>query len=144
MPGSVAEGRPRGQPRSGRLIDVSDRREIVVRGRTDSVLGMQHPRSRSKDTGTPLPDRFVSRLRCFADLFTRPTWSTALVLLAGLVLAPGRRTVASALRILGRDCDPDFCTFHRVLNRAAWHPGQRRAACSACWSRFSCRPAPRS
>jgi hypothetical protein len=24
------------------------------------------------------------------------------------------------LRILGRECDPDFCTFHRVLNRAAW------------------------
>jgi hypothetical protein len=88
--------------------------------RTDSILGMQHPRRRSERSGTPLPDRFVSRLACFADLFTRPTWSTALVLLAGLVLAPGRRTVASALRILGRDREPDFCTFHRVLNRAPW------------------------
>src|SRR5262249_53094121 len=36
------------------------------------------------------------------------------------VLAPGRRTVTTALRILGRDRDPDFCTFHRILNRAAW------------------------
>jgi DDE superfamily endonuclease len=30
------------------------------------------------------------------------------------------RTVTSALRILGRERDPDFCTFHRILNRAAW------------------------
>jgi len=68
----------------------------------------------------PLPPRFISRLAGFADLFTRPTWSNVLVLLAGVILAPGRRTVAAALRILGRDRDPDFCTFHRILNRAAW------------------------
>jgi hypothetical protein len=47
-------------------------------------------------------------------------WSNVLVLLAGVILAPGRRTVTTALRILGRECDPDFCTFHRTLNRAAW------------------------
>jgi hypothetical protein len=53
-----------------------------------------------------------SWLAGFADLFTRPTWSNVLVLLAGVILAPGRRTVTAALRILGRDRDPDFCTFH--------------------------------
>ena len=58
----------------------------------------------------------------FADLFTRPTWSNVLVLLAGAILAPGRRTVSATLRILGRECDPDFCTFHRILNRSAWSP----------------------
>jgi len=42
------------------------------------------------------------------------------VLIAGVILAPSRRTVTSALRILGRERDPDFCTFHRILNRAAW------------------------
>jgi hypothetical protein len=68
----------------------------------------------------PLPPRFLSRLAGFTDLFTRPTWSNVLVLLAGVVLAPGRRTITTALRILGRDRDPDFCTFHRILNRAAW------------------------
>ena len=62
----------------------------------------------------------MSRLASFADLFTRPTWSNVLVLVAGVVLAPGRRTVTAALRILGRDRDPAFCTFHRILNRAAW------------------------
>jgi hypothetical protein len=68
----------------------------------------------------PLPPRFLSCLAGFADLFTRPTWSHVLVLIAGVILAPGRRTVTSALRILGRERDPDFCTFHRILNRAAW------------------------
>jgi len=80
---------------------------------------MQHshhlPTSRN-----PLPSRFLACLAGFADLFTRPTWSHVLVLLAGVILAPGRRTVTSALRILGREHDPDFCTFHRILNRAAW------------------------
>ena len=70
--------------------------------------------------GRPLPERFLSRLVGFADLFTRPTWSNVLVLLAGAILAPGRRTVSAVLRILGRECDRDFSTFHRILNRAAW------------------------
>src|SRR5579859_2062966 len=68
----------------------------------------------------PLPPRFLSCLAGFADLFTRPTWPHVLVLIAGVILAPSRRTVTSALRILGRERDPDFCTFHRILNRAAW------------------------
>ena len=59
-------------------------------------------------------------LEVFADLFTHPTWSNALVLLAGAILAPGRRTVTATLRILGRDRDPNFCTFHRILSRAQW------------------------
>jgi len=68
----------------------------------------------------PLPDRFLSRLAGFADLFTRPTWSHVLLLVAGAVLAPGRRTVTAALCILGREQEPDFCTYHRLLNRARW------------------------
>jgi hypothetical protein len=42
------------------------------------------------------------------------------MLLSGAILAPGRRTITAALRILGRERDPDFCTYHRILNRAAW------------------------
>jgi DDE superfamily endonuclease len=68
----------------------------------------------------PLPPRFLTRLEGFVDLFTRPTWANLLLLLAGVILAPGRRTVTAALRILGRDRDHNFCTFHRILNRAAW------------------------
>src|SRR5262249_36108879 len=41
--------------------------------------------------------------RGVSDLFTRPTWPNVLVLLAGVILTPGRRTVSAALRILGRE-----------------------------------------
>jgi len=75
----------------------------------------------------PLPPRFLSCLAEFADLFTLPTWPNVLMLLAGVILTPGRRTIAAALRILGRERDPQFCTFHRILNRAAW---SSRAAAS--------------
>ena len=81
---------------------------------------MQHSHLLPSSSGSPLPERFLSRLAGFTDVFTRPTWSNVLVLLAGVILAPGRRTVTTALRILGRECDSDFCTFHRILNRAAW------------------------
>jgi hypothetical protein len=69
---------------------------------------------------TPLPERFLARLAIFAGLFTRPTWAHVLVLVAGALLAPGRRTVTATLRILGREGEPDFCTYHRVLSRARW------------------------
>jgi hypothetical protein len=85
-----------------------------------------HP-SAVRAVASPLPDALLSRLGIFADLFTRPSWENALWLLAGAVLAPGRRTVSAVLRILGRDQDGDFVTFHRVLHRARW--SSRLAAC---------------
>ena len=78
-----------------------------------------HPFPASSD---PLPASFLARLAGFAHLFTRPTWLQVPLLLAGAILAPGRRTVTAALRILGRDHDPHFCTLHRILNRAVWSP----------------------
>ena len=62
----------------------------------------------------------MSRLAGFADLFTRPTWARALLLVVGAVLAPGKRTVTAALRMLGRDQENDFPAYHAVLSRAAW------------------------
>src|SRR5215211_5050592 len=35
-------------------------------------------------------------------------------------LAPGKRTVTSALRAVGLEEERQFCRYHRVLNRAAW------------------------
>jgi DDE superfamily endonuclease len=81
---------------------------------------MQHSRRLPATSYDPLPPRFLSRLAGFSDLFTRPTWTNVVVLIAGAILAPGRRTVTAALRILGRERDPAFCTFHRILNRAVW------------------------
>jgi hypothetical protein len=98
---------------------LSQRKKIAANHRIDSTDGMKQSHVTSNPV-EPLPQCFVSRLEVFADLFTRPTWSNVLVLLAGAILAPGRRTVTATLRILGLDGDPHFCTFHRILNRARW------------------------
>ncbi|MFT2096675.1 transposase [Acidiphilium multivorum] len=69
---------------------------------------------------SPLPERLLSRLAGLPGLFTRPTWQNVLLLVAGAILAPGKRTVTAALRILGREQDNDFPIYHSVLNRAVW------------------------
>ena len=56
----------------------------------------------------------------FEALFTRPTWQNLLVLLTGTILAPGRRTVTSALSILDLREVTGFTNYHRVLNRNRW------------------------
>jgi hypothetical protein len=100
---------------------LSQRDKIAAIQCADSTDGMQHAHLVT-NSSDPLPPRLLARLGPFAELFTRPTWSHVPLLLAGAILAPGRRTVTAALRILGRDRAPDFCTFHRILNRAAWSP----------------------
>lgn len=42
------------------------------------------------------------------------------VLATGAILAPGKRTVTSILRIMGLEDETRFQNYHRVLNRAAW------------------------
>ena len=42
------------------------------------------------------------------------------MLLVGAILAPGRRTVSSALRAMGLDQEKRFHRYHRVLSRASW------------------------
>src|SRR3954468_7061026 len=67
-----------------------------------------------------LPARFAVVILCFAPLFFQRSWRHAEVLLIGAILAPGRRTVASILRITGLCRERRFVNYHRVLNRAAW------------------------
>jgi hypothetical protein len=69
---------------------------------------------------SPLPAGLLLRLAGLPELFTRPTWSNALLLLTGAILAPGKRTVTAVLRILGREQETDFPIYHGVLNRAVW------------------------
>ena len=56
----------------------------------------------------------------FRPIFTAPVWERVLVLLMGSILAPGKRTVSSALRITGRATVSNFTCYHQVLNRAHW------------------------
>src|ERR1700752_710874 len=69
---------------------------------------------------SPLPACLMSRLAGMSEMFTRPTWHNVLLLLAGAILAPGKRTVTAVLRILGREQETDFPTYHGVLSRAGW------------------------
>ncbi len=69
-----------------------------------------------------LPSRFAAVIPTFAPLFLQRSWRHAEVLLTGAILTPGRRTVASVLRITGLARERHFVNYHRVLNRAAWCP----------------------
>jgi hypothetical protein len=67
-----------------------------------------------------LPTTMIRLLSPFTPLFSKRVFQHAQVLLAGAILAPGRRTVSSALRAMGLDQQKRFHRYHRVLNRASW------------------------
>ena len=71
-----------------------------------------------------LPGAILPVLIPFAAPFRSPTWQKAQVLLVGTILAPSRRAVASALRVMGLSGDRNYARYHHVLNRAAWSPLQ--------------------
>jgi hypothetical protein len=43
------------------------------------------------------------------------------LLMLGAILARGKRTVTSVLRVIGLSRERHFTNYHRVLNRAVWH-----------------------
>ena len=70
------------------------------------------------------PTTMIRVLDPFSPLFSKRIWHHVQVLLAGAILAPGKRTVASALRALGLGEERRFCRYHRVLSRASWSSRQ--------------------
>ena len=80
-----------------------------------------HP---SGDTTVPhlplIPPVLIGWLAVFEPCFTAPTWQHVLVLVAGAVLAPGKRTVTQVLRVMGLAGHVGFARYHEVLNRARW------------------------
>ena len=71
-----------------------------------------------------LPAVMVTLLLPFEHLFDPRTWRKAQLLAMGAILSPGKRTVSSALNILGIGQHGDFAVYHHVLNRARWSPLQ--------------------
>jgi hypothetical protein len=71
-----------------------------------------------------LPTTMVQVLAPFAPLFSERVFQHVQLLLAGAILAPGKRTVASALRAVGLQQERRFCRYHRVLSRGAWSSRQ--------------------
>ena len=66
------------------------------------------------------PPILAGWLSAFRDCFTAPVWAHVLVLVAGAILAPGKRTVSQALRVMGLASNPGFGRYHEVLSRARW------------------------
>jgi hypothetical protein len=58
----------------------------------------------------------------FAPVFSRRVFEQSKLLIVGAILAPGKRTITSVLRVIGRSDNEYFQNFHRVLNRARWLP----------------------
>ena len=75
-----------------------------------------------------LPRPIIHVLRAFEVLFSERVWEWAKILLVGAILAPGKRTVSAALRVMGLGDDAQFQNYHRVLNRAVWSPLAATAA----------------
>ena len=84
-----------------------------------------------------LPDAILPVLHPFATLFRSPTWLKAQILLVGAILAPGQRTVAAALRVMGLSDDRNYARYHQVAQSGGvvapsggWHPARAAAPAS--------------
>jgi hypothetical protein len=67
-----------------------------------------------------LPDEYNTLFAHIRPFFSKRVWKLSVVLLVGAILAPGKRTVTAALRIMGLSQERHFQNYHRVLNRAVW------------------------
>ena len=87
-----------------------------------SIGMLHHPpdRRHHADIGDAVPQVLRQWLQEWRPCFTAPSWEHVLVLVMGALLAPGKRTVTSCLRMTGRAEAANFATFHQILNRARW------------------------
>ncbi len=77
--------------------------------------------SPSSATAAIVPPILVALMQAFRGFFTAPVWDHVLVLVAGMVLTPGKRTVSAALRVMGLAQAGDFALYHHVLSQARWN-----------------------
>ena len=67
-----------------------------------------------------LPTSILKVMAPFAGTFDKRTWVKAKELMFGAILSIGKRTVTSALRVMGHQDDANFAKYHQVMNRAKW------------------------
>ena len=77
------------------------------------------------DIGDPVPLILRQWLQTWRPCFTAPSWEHVLVLVMGALLATGKRTVTSCLRVTGRAQAANFASYHQILNRARWSVDRR-------------------
>ncbi len=67
-----------------------------------------------------VPPILATWLSVVRPCFTAPVWGRVLVLVAGAVLASGKRTVTQVSRVMGLADEAGFRRYHEVLSRAGW------------------------
>jgi hypothetical protein len=67
-----------------------------------------------------LPSEIMTLMSVFAPVFSERVFEWVKVLVVGTILAPNKRTVSAALRVMGLSEDAAYQNYHRVLNRAVW------------------------
>ena len=68
-----------------------------------------------------LPIWMITVLGEFAPvIYGISTWYKIEVLVAGAILATGKRTVSALLRVMGLSHDRNYAKYHHVLSRAVW------------------------
>ena len=78
-------------------------------------MASHHPGATTAPDPHLAPPILATWLSVFRPCFTRPVWNRILVLVAGAVLAPGKRTVTRVLRVMGLADEPSFRRYHEVL-----------------------------
>jgi hypothetical protein len=97
----------------------ADTRTFARSDRCDSKTPMKPERIESIPATAPVPTILVSWWR-LAVRASPPLSGHILVLVAGTVLALGKRTVTRALRVMGLADQPGFGRNHEALDRARW------------------------
>lgn len=69
-----------------------------------------------------VPPAMMTVLLPLAPLFQGKTWQKVPVLLIGMILTLGKRTVTAALRVMGLTHEGNYAKYQQVLNRATWSP----------------------
>src|SRR3712207_2267639 len=82
--------------------------------------GSRAERRRCAMAPSAVPEVLEGWMRPFRCHFTAAAWRHVLVLVCGTLLAPGRRTVAGALRVMGLGQLAGFAAYHRVLSHGHW------------------------
>src|SRR5215210_8801730 len=110
---------PRGQGWAAIRSRIASTPAIVTTSSDMSRCGVT-PQRKACAMPTSVPAVLAAWMQPFAASFTPAVWRHVLVLVAGVVLAPGRRTVTAALRVMGRDQEAGFAVYHRVLSTGRW------------------------
>ena len=68
-----------------------------------------------------LPNAVAEAFTPFQKLFVQQrSWQKAQLMLVGVLLCRGKRTVSRVLRVMGLEHDPHYGNYYRVLSRVGW------------------------